>query len=234
MAPDVSNEPREAEMRKLLIGWSTAGLLLFSAVPATAAVIEGTDESEELVGTAHEDVVRAKGGDDTVLGLAGFDRLYGGAGADQMSGGRDRDVVLGGSGADQLQGGGSEDFLFGGSGSDVVRGGEGADETVGGPGNDRLYGGAGADALTDHIITDLDTSAGDDLLIGGTDNDFFGVTGGSDVVRAGPGHDKINTVSDGVRDVFVLGDGFDVVRYYGGNGQDPLDVLRGAERVVLP
>lgn len=64
----------------------------------------GTDDEDEITGSAGNDVING-GGDD--------DYLSGGAGNDVINGGSDDDTLLGGAGADTLTGGGGEDsFVF--------------------------------------------------------------------------------------------------------------------------
>lgn len=84
---------------------------------------------EDLVGSAHADVLAGDLRDNRLDGGAGDDALYGGPGGGD-------DLLRGGSGDDQLYGGVGDDALEGGAGADQLRGGEGDDE---------LYGGSGAD-----------------------------------------------------------------------------------------
>ena len=102
----------------------------------------------------------------------------------------------------------------------------------GGAGDDVLYGGMGDDWLTDWVETELDVPSPHDrdLLVAGPGDDFLGVQEGADRVFAGPGDDLIKTDADGAHDVIDCGPGKDRVVYY--SPLDPLDELRGCERVV--
>ncbi len=75
---------------------------------------------EDLVGSAHGDVLAGDRRDNRLDGGAGNDTLYGGPGGGD-------DLLRGGAGADRLYGGGGRDTLVGGPGADVLVGGPGAD-----------------------------------------------------------------------------------------------------------
>jgi hypothetical protein len=98
-----------------------------------------------------------------------------------LAGGGD-DVVYGRGGNDWIEGSLGRDRLFGGSANDVLWGGVGDDVVYGGEGDDTLRGGAGHDRVD-----------------GGPGNDeIFAVDHVRDVIRCGPGVDR------------VLADSFDV------------------------
>ena len=78
----------------------------------------------------------------------------------------------------------------------------------GGPGNDRISGGPGNDRISG--------GPGNDRISGGPGNDF---------ISGGPGNDTIHA-RDGHRDVVDCGPGRDVAFV------DPVDLVRGCERVV--
>ena len=105
------------------------------AVPyRTAGGVSATDnlpDIENLVGSAHDDVLAGDRRDNRLDGGVGNDTLYGGPGG----------------GDDALQGGEGNDRLYGGAGNDKLDGGAGNDTLYGGPDNDVLMGGAGADIL---------------------------------------------------------------------------------------
>lgn len=63
-------------------------------------LITGSDQSEELGGTAKSDLIWGLLGDDRLYGKADDDTLYGGAGNDLLDGGIGRDVMFGGAGDD--------------------------------------------------------------------------------------------------------------------------------------
>ncbi len=68
------------------------------------AVVNGTDNSDTLVGTTDADSVSGAGGQDTI---------YGGRGNDTLSGGADNDSMGGAVGSDYLDGGTGNDTLLG-------------------------------------------------------------------------------------------------------------------------
>lgn len=82
------------------------------AVPATAAVIDGTSGPDVLVGTAKADRIH---------GFGGRDKIYGKAGADRIHGGRDnrRDLLNGGPGGDRIYAR-FGDRVNAGGGNDVI------------------------------------------------------------------------------------------------------------------
>jgi VCBS repeat-containing protein len=128
--------------------------------------IEGTPNSDDLVGTALNDTIHAYGSDDTVSAGAGNDTIDLGAGNDWADAGDGNDAVTAGDGADAVFGGNGDDVIDGGSGDDSLYGEAGADHLLGGIGDDQLSGGAGSD-----------------ILEGGDGNDIyqFGVGDGQDV-----------------------------------------------------
>lgn len=92
-------------------------MLLGSAV-ASAAVIIGTQQGDELPGTNEADLIIGKSGGDEIDGKAGKDVLLGGRGNDVVEGGADRDLIRGGRGADQAAGGPGSDRVLLGRGTD--------------------------------------------------------------------------------------------------------------------
>ncbi|HTE63758.1 MAG TPA: hypothetical protein VK631_25595, partial [Solirubrobacteraceae bacterium] len=133
-----------------------------------------------------------------VLGTATADRLAG-------DGGRNR--IFGLVGDDDLRGGGGADCLYGGQGKDRVAGQAGADVVAGGAGDDRLAGHGGRDRLS-----------------GGAGDDVLRVGGGRNVAEGGGGDDVVVS-ANGRRDVIRCGPGADRVR------ADRVDRLRGCEKV---
>jgi Ca2+-binding RTX toxin-like protein len=95
------------------------------------AVINGTSNSESLLGTEL---------DDSILGLAGNDSLFGNGGNDLL--------LDGGDGNDRIDGGDGSDLLYGQLGNDTLMGGLGDDQLYDGQaGIDSIVGGAGIDYL---------------------------------------------------------------------------------------
>ena len=94
---------------------------------AHAALINGSDADDYLVGTPNNDTINGKAGRDEIHGLAGSDLLDGGPG---------RDLIEGNGGADFMIGGGGNDVLYawgGTSGKDYISCGTGEDWAYIGP-----------------------------------------------------------------------------------------------------
>ena len=96
---------------------------------------ESLPDVENLIGSAHDDILAGDRRDNDLDGGAGNDTLYGGPGGGD-------DVMNGGLGNDRIFGGQGDDTLDGGPGDDRLAGGPGADVFVFGPGD-------GADTVTD-------------------------------------------------------------------------------------
>lgn len=101
--------------------------------------IDGTENSEQLLGSSGRDLIRGYAGDDNLYGFAGNDRLEGGAGDDWLAGGNGSGS---GSGDDELYGGEGNDILFGEDGNDYMDGGNGDDHYY-------YYAGHGQDIISD-------------------------------------------------------------------------------------
>jgi len=86
-------------------------------------ILEGTAESDTLIGGS---------GNDTIYSYEGSDTLEGGAGSDTLYGGADNDTLKGGPGNDILDGGTGKDTLTGGDGKDifVIRSGDGSSSYI--------------------------------------------------------------------------------------------------------
>ncbi len=99
--------------------------------------------------------------------------ISGGPHADRLKGTRRSDRILGRGGRDRIRGLRGRDCLSGGAGPDRLDGGKGADKLKGGKGADKLKGGKGADKVK-----------------GGKGADKV-LAGPRDVVKSGPGNDRI-------------------------------------------
>ncbi|WP_201837550.1 calcium-binding protein, partial [Microvirga zambiensis] len=78
--------------------------------PTTSLTPDGTDQ---LTGTATNDVLKGTAGNDVIKSGAGNDVIKGGAGNDKIWGGAGNDVIFGGHGKDTLTGGTGHDvFVF--------------------------------------------------------------------------------------------------------------------------
>jgi Ca2+-binding RTX toxin-like protein len=126
-------------------------------------VIDGDDTSEELVGTAWNDVIDGYAGDDILYGEDGDDDLYGGDGNDDLYGGDGFDIL---QGADSIDfGAGEIDYLTGGAGSDGF---------ILGSTEQAFYVEEGADDFA--IIDDYSLAEDDLIVVYGTAEDYELVT----------------------------------------------------------
>jgi Ca2+-binding RTX toxin-like protein len=192
---------------------------------------------EIVVGGAGDDLLIGDGGENQVFGQDGRDELEGMGGPDDVGGGDGRDVARGGRGADLFPGGEGRDREFGGRGPDIFQGGSadngrdlfkgqgGLDEvqysfgqiriTIDGKAND----GPCADASCassnegDNVtgIEVLNTSFGDDVLIGSKRDEVFHPSLGTDTVRARGGDDAVHLTIDGDPDDVNCGGGNDTI-----------------------
>ena len=129
--------------------------------------------------------------------------IYGGKESDNINSNSDTNSVYGGDGDDIINGNFLDQKLYGGDGNDTIYGNDGINTIVGGSGNDKLYGGKGDDFIYagkymkgNNEIDSSETggvnfldggygsdilfgSAADDTLIGGDDNYFDHLIGGS-------------------------------------------------------
>jgi Ca2+-binding RTX toxin-like protein len=153
-------------------------------------VREGTDDRDNMTGTAGGDHINALEGNDYVSGLGGNDEISLGGGNDHGIGGGGDDCLFGAAGSDVLEGSAGNDMLHGGDGNDILFDSTGHDTLCGDLGHDMLdardepvsapdsadkvVGGYGYDTL----IGD----AGDTLSGGAWQDEFFVTTGGSPVV----------------------------------------------------
>ena len=216
----------------------------------------GTQQGDEITGSAAANDLDGQGGDDLIEGGLGSDTLFGDAGNDSLYGGDDADTMGGGIGNDFLAGQSGDDYIAGGGDNDTAYGGNGSDYIDGGTGDDLLAGNAGADSIlgrdgSDTLLggtendtlygnegnDDLSGEDGDDSLLGGLGADtisgddgadrIFG-EGGNDEVDAGTGHDYAAGQSGD--DSLYGGGGSDSV--YGGSGNDTLDGSAGYDTIA--
>lgn len=183
-------------------------------------LISGGTEDDTIDGGADNDRMFGGGGNDSILGGQGQDSAFGGTGNDLIDVGSEDDSVLGQGGNDSIQGGDGSDILRGGSGHDLIEGGADNDSLFGNGNNDTLMGGLGDDSIQGN--------AGADQLFGGEGNDTLASGDGGDRLDGGAGDDVMSGGgTDGARDVFVFGVGYDADRINGfdqaGNDQVELD-----------
>jgi VCBS repeat-containing protein len=192
--------------------------------------------------------------DDTLTGTPDPDLLLGGLGADILFGLGDDDHLEGGGGHDLLDGGAGDDMLVGGSGDDHLAGGEGTDTYVGGDGPDQYdamsfrhetgSGGVTVDlalgTVTDTYgnnelltgIEEVDGSAGNDVLIGNADDNYFRGFAGVDAYDGGAGgHDQVAFDSEdgGEGAVIDLSTGLGTDTWGNAETFTGIEVLRGSQ-----
>ncbi|WCM49899.1 heme peroxidase [Pseudomonas sp. WJP1] len=193
-----------------------------------ANYIKYTGEEHIVLGGTHSaDILIASEGDDTVWGDGGNDRIEGGDGNDQLRGGAGDDIITDAGGDDNIQGGDGNDVLHGGNGVNLIIGGFGNDFIVTGEDASEAIGGQGNDFILGSKANEQDMgNEGDDWIEKGTSDgapgDNFDPLGndpiiGNDVFVGGGENDKFN--GEGGDDIMVgslgLGD-----RYIGGSGYD--------------
>ena len=99
-------------MRRITTIATTLMLMVeLSAGAALAALVEGDNRDNGLIGTPRADIIHAYGGEDLVSALEDRDELHGGYGADTLYGNRYGDTIFGGYGQDRLYGGYGDDHL---------------------------------------------------------------------------------------------------------------------------
>ncbi len=213
---------------------------------SSAASILGSENPDNVVSEAQNEVILAFGGDDVLNSLEGEDWIEGGLGDDQTRGDLGNDTLKGNSGNDTLlggrddlssirdlegqdwvSGGEGDDFLSGNEHNDILMGDEGDDVVYGGKNNDKIYGDRGNDTL--HGDRGNDTivgTNGDENPVGdvGEQDVLFGYRE-QDLIQGGPGQDKIYSGKDddfsygGKDNDWMWGDlGHDTL--YGDHGDD--------------
>ena len=168
-------------------GGATSGVTVLLNPGAASDGEGGTDtlvSIENVLGSAH---------DDLIVGSAAANRLSGGAGQDILIGGGGNDILLGGSGSsNQLQGGVGDDWYvleafdtcveFFGEGVDTIEAKVGT-YTLGNNVENLVYTGAGAFVGNGNAM--------DNVITGGALNDILRGKGGNDTIRGGGGSDEV-------------------------------------------
>ncbi|WP_130904697.1 peroxidase family protein [Pseudomonas sp. Sample_22] len=198
-----------------------------TAGPDTNYIKYTGDQHIVLGGTNDADILIASEGDDTVWGDGGNDRIEGGDGNDQLRGGAGDDIISDMGGDDNIQGGDGNDVLHGGNGINLIIGGFGNDFIVTGEDASEAIGGQGNDFILGSKANEQDMgNEGDDWIEKGTSDgapgDNFDPLGndpviGNDVFIGGNENDKFN--GEGGDDIMVGSLGFGD-RYIGGSGFD--------------
>lgn len=183
-------------------------------------VWDGSEGDDTIFSGGGNDTLRGNGGNDRLTSGFGDDFIYGGTGNDFMFDTGGIDIFIGGDGNDYMEGGTGADTFNGGAGLDFFVSGRDSTVTLGGEGDDFLLGGTSADALSGDDGNDwLDGGTSSDSLIGDVAAlfvGFFASTPGDNVLIGGSNND-ISLGGDGL-DINVSGTGTD--SYTGGFGFD--------------
>ena len=194
--------------------------------------ILGTDDDDNLFGTAQRDLIRAGGGQDWVVLQGGRDTVHGEDGNDSVFGYFGGDRLFGGAGDDQLVASsfdGGTGHLFGGAGNDAIFVGDPVNLSFGGRGDDRVtvyfdqggaaFGGSGIDRLFLYGMgLDRQSQVSDATVI---------LNGAGATASA---HGSILTLTGFEALTIMTGEGNDLVR--GGDLADDIDVRSGANTVL--
>ena len=119
------------------------GLVVTDFVDPITNTFIGGGAAEVIQGTEDSDDILSGGGADTICALDGNDEVDAGTGADWVSGGEGDDVLDGFTENDTLFGNADEDTLNGGDHNDTLRGGGQNDVLDGGDDDDDLFCGGG-------------------------------------------------------------------------------------------
>jgi Ca2+-binding RTX toxin-like protein len=214
IADTISYETSEARVVIDLAPSSTAGPTL-SGGDAGGDTISGI---ERVIGSQHNDVLRADDLDNLLAGAGGDDTLNGRAGDDDLFGDLGDDSLVGDEGVDRLYGGGGNDVLYGGAGEDTLDGGTG--------GRDKIdFAAAGTGLVVDltYASHNAGAAAGDLYLsieeVDGSDNnDVINGNAAANKIVGGNGNDTLNGR-----------DGADTL--YGSAGRDTATYLGSSEGV---
>ncbi len=179
---------------------------------------------ENIVGSAHADILTGDAGANRFYSLGGNDVIRGGGGDDRIRAGEGDDILFGEAGDDWFCGGPGADHFDGGAGADMVSyEGGAAPVTVNLATGSASGGEAAGDSFTsienlggtdhaDHLTGD----AGDNRLYGFGGNDTLIGGGGLDRIRGGSGDDSL--FGEAGNDWLSGGEGAD--RIDGGAGTD--------------
>jgi Ca2+-binding RTX toxin-like protein len=130
-----------------------AGVALAAVLTCTGGRCDGTNDPDQITGSALRDRIFALAGNDQVFARAGHDEMNGGPGDDEMGGQEGNDILRGQEGNESAPGGtfpGAPpltELMSGDLGNDILYGGPGQDGMRGDEGTDELYGGRNKDFI---------------------------------------------------------------------------------------
>lgn len=179
------------------VSFADASAGIYAAINTTSLINTGAAGSvrfysiENVIGSAHNDVIYGNADANRLDGGAGNDRLYGGGGADVLLGGAGNDVLNGGTGVDRMEGGAGNDVYAVDDSGDVIV------ETATG-GFDKVTATASY-TLSDNVEylllaagagnIDATGNQGNNTLIGNNGDNVINGKGGVDTLVGGRGHD---------------------------------------------
>ena len=240
---DLNNQVSDSDFEDIVAGledpvFAATGGAGNNVLSGFENVTGSTVGNDTLTGDDNDNVLNGLGGDDVLNGGAGDDTLIGGAGADILTfdTGTDNDSVSDfEDGIDLLD-------LSGFDGIDIA----GIVSTAQQIGDDTLITLSDTDSitLTDFLVDDLSVedfvggeNAGDDILIGDSDDNVLDGGAGNDIVVGLSGDDVLSGGSDndnvigGSGDDDISGDeGVDVL--IGGSGDDTISGGEGNDRIL--
>ena len=205
----------------------------------------GTDHDDMIIGSSAANLLIGGDGNDTLIGGSGADRLFGGAGDDSYHVERIDDLVFedADGGTDTvtaftsfylydhienltLSEGLGDAFGVGNSLANTIVGNESSNLLIAGAGDDTVRGGAGVDSLFGESGNDqLFGDAGIDYLVGGIGNDTLDGGANEDALYGEDGDDILIGGSDFATDILVGGAGNDILR--GDSGAGDYDLMDG-------
>ncbi len=216
----------------------------FATVLQTENVV-GTDHDDMIVGTGLANLLDGGNGNDMLVGGLGADQLFGGAGNDTFHVDRQDDMVFEDSngGTDTaiatgnyylyanienltLAEGAGDLFGVGNDLTNTILGNSGSNLLIAGAGDDTVRGGAGVDSLFGESGNDqLFGDAGIDYLVGGVGNDTLDGGTEADALYGEDGDDILIGGSGFHTDILVGGAGNDILR--GDSGLGDYDRMDG-------
>jgi len=180
--------------------------------------IRGGDDGDFIYGGSEGDYLYGEGGYNYIEGNGGSDHIYGGDDGNTIYGDDHSnldagmaDFIWGGGGVDTIYGNGGDDEIYGGGSGDEIYGNAGNDEIFGEDGDDTIDGGAGHDIILGDsgtistgikgssnpgtakptVSLERNTGDGEDIIKGGSENDWLYGGQKSDFIDGQAGDDRI-------------------------------------------